>query len=430
MSDELREYLASNKRESYAFRNEPVRLPEDDLKRIHEDLHREASRWPEIQTVAVDQTRVKGGVLEVRLLACYDSNLIDEASHDFREVVKIIGTRNVLAESCLCLDEETYPSLQKIDPLLEPEYLFGKRYEIRSIKHDEIRFYYISRLMDLLCTGYLKPFYRWEVQREVDTRQALVELQRFARFIDLVKVIMRKQGKWEPDRHAARLRWLVENWFELGLPRYQYLMEAIRESFVLVHEFIAELDAYFQKARVVNMKTEESAQDPLALLAAERHTTAFVRDWSALESLRVVQDMLSKQETFLTVLPASFAVQLCEYTRGSEVFHRYVRSCFKNDGVSGNLERSYICWERGNLLGIVQALDARLNGSEAGKDLVFGCNLKSGMTMAKAANAMNIHRNKQNLKRMFRLYRGEDVSDLGLDAAESEDEPWRATARN
>ncbi len=418
MSDALRLLLKENPRKSYTFRNEPVPVADPDLKRIYDDLQREAARWPEVQTVAVDRTTTLAGTIQVRLIACYDPNLIDDASHDFSDVVKIIGTRNILEDSCLCLDEETYLSLNKIDPLLQPEHVFGRRLEVRAAKQDEIRFYYISRLLDLLATGYLEPLYQWELDREVDTRKALEGLDRFARLLDMVKIIMRRQGAWEHDPHAAKIRWIKDHWFDLGLPRYEYLMEAVRESFLLLHDLIGELDAYFQKARIVNMKMESSAQLQ-AFLATDRNTTAYIKTWSDVEAVRMTREIMGKQDPFIPVLPASFAIQLCEYMRGTEIFHRYIKSCFRSEGLSGNLERSYICWERGKLLNRCQEIAARLNGGKPGKDLVFGCNLKPGAMIARAANAFNLHRNKSNLKRLFGMFRGEE-SNLNPEGSGSE----------
>lgn len=407
MSDDTQAFLARVKADRYTFRNEPVLSREEDLKRLSEDLQREATRWPEVQTVAGDMTRCKGGVIDLRLIACYDIDLVDDASHNFGDVVRIIGTRNILDDSCLCLDEETYLSLGKVDPLLNPEFIFGRRLEVRRVKEDEVRFYAISRMLDLLSTGFVELLYRMELHRDVDTKRALVFLDRFRRVIQLTRIIMRRQTKAPSDELGERIAALVANWFELGLPRYHQLIKVIRESFVTVHQLIGEMDRYFQTARIANIQVDRNAERPQGFLATERHSAAFVSDWNPLEAIEVGEASLHADEPFMAVLPASFAVQLCEYARGTEMFHRYVKSCFKAEGVSGNFERSYICWERSKLLNRCQEIAARLNGGRPGSDLVLGCNLKPGMTVAKAANAMTVQRNKAHLKRMARLIRSE-----------------------
>ena len=94
------------------------------------------------------------------------------------------------------------------------------------------------------------------------------------------------------------------------------------------------------------------------------------------------------------------------YTKGHNALSRYIKSCFAVDGISGNMERSYISLERCKILN--HYLNFKINlGLSLEDDTIFHCNLRDGSTLAKATNMMNVQKNKVRLKRVQRILRGE-----------------------
>jgi hypothetical protein len=158
---------------------------------------------------------------------------------------------------------------------------------------------------------------------------------------------------------------------------------------------------------VVNLKVDPQAPDRMGLIVTDRVATHFMQDW---EDAKAFERMLWSHQNlgqFISVLPLSFALQLYEYAKGHNAFSRYVKSCFMTEGISGNMERSYISLERSKILNHYINFKVAL-GLSLEDDTIFHCNLRDGSTLAKAANMMNVQKNKARLKRVQRILHGEE----------------------
>ncbi len=409
-ADPCREILAGLGKEDYTFTGEPVRVSAEGYRSLLEDMVREARRLAGILAIYMDETSFGHSISQIKLLVVYDADTCDEYNLKFDEVIRIIGTRNILDEDYLSVDSQLLENIIKFDCLLQPQWVMGRKIAIQPPPSSELRFFNISRVLDLLASGFLHDFFRWEVERNVKTREALWTLKRLRRLLDLTKVILRREQFPRWDKYMDMVFTMCDSWFDLGIERYRMLMDSLREGFCILMELIDELRRYFERARVVNLQLDETVPPPQALLVTDRLITIFTSDWSPALALEKMLEYRKTLGQFVSVLPASMGLQMYEYAKGKHPFARYIASCFGVDGLSGNMERSYISWERAKVLNHYLEFKNQL-GLPLQDEIIFDCNLRSGSTLAKAASVMNSQKNRARLKRLQRIFRGEEDID-------------------
>lgn len=388
--------------EAYTCTGDPVEVSDSDLGRVLDDLRREARRIPALVGLYVDEGVVRTGPRSIRLIAVYDAAKCEPGSLETHDLLRTVGTRNILHPVVLALEERFMLQLPKVDCLLRPVHVAGKEIQPQSFQAGEMRFYYLSRLLDLMAGRWLQPLVEAEVRRRVDTQQTLVALQDLCRVVEIAKVIMRREHDGVPawDTFVERIRRLCEVWFQCGLERYRALLPLIREGLVLAYELIGDLDTYCTRARVVNLSLDAGAQPPQALVVTDEATTAFVNDWTPARGLELALRSSEKLDRFVSVLPLSFCLQLYEYSKGKSkfpTFSRFVQSVFGTDGVAGNMERSYVSWERGELLEGLVRFYSKIGAREQ-SGYTFWCNIRTGSAISAAASLMYTHRNTSRLR--------------------------------
>ena len=398
--------LQSTGRETYAFSNEPVAVDPSDVEKLMDDIRRESRRLAGLAAVYIEEDPRGLAVGPKRLVAVYDEETVNAKNQKFDEVLRVVGTRNILSSEVVSIDRHLLDSLSKLDCLAQLRLIYGEKAAIAAPRDTEVRFFNISRVQDLLITGYVETFFQAEVERQVDTAVFLARLVEFSRLIDVVKGILRRDEVPAWDALCRDILRIARDWFKMGLERYRLLMTLIRETFVTLFEVIAELDAFFARALLVNMKLEETREGYRALVATDAFNTVFVENW---QPHRVLERMISlrpKFERFTTILPAVFAVQLLEYGKANNVFCSFIKSVLSTEGMSGNMERSFVGWERAKLLNHYWALLVTL-GIDRPDPLVFGCNLRPGGAFSKAANLVAIKRNRSRGKGVAKVLREE-----------------------
>ena len=373
-ADPCREILASLGKENYTFTGEPVRVSAEGYRSLLEDMVREAKRLAGILAIYMDEITFGHSISQIKLLIVYDAETCDEYYLNLDEVIRIIGTRNILDENYISVDAKLLENIVKFDCLLQPQWVMGRKVPVEAPPSSEMRFFNISRVLDLLAAGFLYDFFRWEVERNVRTRDALWTLKRLRRLLDLTKVVLRREQFPRWDAYMDTVFTMCDSWFDLGIERYRMLMDSLREGFCILLELIDELRRYFERARIVNLHVDKNAQSPEALLVSDRHITTFTSDWTPEGALQQMLDYRKSLGQFVTVLPASLSLQLYEYAKGKHPFARYVASCFGADGLSGNMERSYISWERAKVLNHYLEFKNRL-GLALEDEIIFDCNI-------------------------------------------------------
>lgn len=398
--------VSKHGKECYSFFNEPVCVSEEGYKHLMADMTREAQRLAGLHSVYMDEILFGHSISQIKLIVVYDAETCDEYNLKFDQVLRTIGTRNIVDEDLLSIDQKLLENFPKFDCLLQPQWVMGKKLNIQYPTAGEVRFFNISMVLDLLCNGFLRDFFIWEVDRQVNTREALWKLKRLRRLVDLVKMILRKEATPRWDQYMDTVYTMCDHWFDMGIERYRMLMWTVREGLCILFDLIQELKLYFDRFRVVNLKLDPNVGNPYALLVSDKVVTYFVDNWEPSAALEKMIWCREKLGQFITVLPASFSMQLYEYTKGHNALSRYIKSCFAVDGISGNMERSYISLERCKILN--HYLNFKINlGLSLEDDTIFHCNLRDGSTLAKATNMMNVQKNKVRLKRVQRILRGE-----------------------
>jgi len=249
--------------------------------------------------------------------------------------------------------------------------------------------------MDLFASGYMETFVRAAAEREVNTIAFLCKANRLALLLDLVQEVLREKSvpEWEDFRNA--IRDVTAKWNGRNLKRYMDLMPLVPKALKVILDAIERMDVYFVKSNIVNFKPGSDPDVPQAAFITEGQAVAYIHPWTPGRALEIMLHLAKEHGEFIDVLPATFALQLYEYCKGSGAFHKYVKSCFKMETMTGHMERPNISMERGELL------DQYSNFIAAGKvesdnGLVFGCNIRSGFAVAKA---MSLVRSRQNASR-------------------------------
>ncbi len=397
----------------YAFSSEPVRISEDRYKNLLEDMVHEAKRLAGLLSIYMDEISFGRSISQIKLIVVYNAETCDDKNLKFEEVLRTIGTRNVVDENLLSLDQKMLENIPKFDCLMQPQWVMGKKINIQTPSTGEVRFFHIARVLDLLTSGFLRDFVVWESDRDVNTREALWKLKRLRRLVDMAKIILRKNDTPRWDTYMQTVYSMCDTWFDMGIERYRMLMWTLREGLCILFDLIYELADYFERARIVNLKHDPSVENPNALIVTDQIATFFYEGWTkenALERMILFKDQLGQ---FITLLPSSFAMQIYEYAKGHNAFSRYIKSCFASDGVSGNMERSYISLERAKILNHYLNFKVKL-GLPLNDDLIFHCNMKEGSALAKAANMMSAQKNKTRLKRIQRVLQGNDLTDFDI----------------
>jgi hypothetical protein len=406
------EIVCKHGRESYSFFNEPVPVSEDGYKNLMEDMIREAKRLAGLLSVYMDEILFGHSISQIKFIVVYDAETCDEHNLKFDQVLRTIGTRNIVDEDFISVDQKLLENFPKFDCLLNPQWVMGKKLAIQQPSQGEVRFFNISMVLDLLCSGFLRDFFIWEVERRVNTREALWRLKRLRRLVDLAKTILKKETpRW--DKYMDTVHTMCDNWFEMGIERYRMLMWTVREGLCILFDIIADIKEYFERARVVNLKIDPNINAQHALVVTDKVATYFTEDWKVEDAFEKMIWCREKLGQFITVLPASFSLQLYEYTKGHNAFSRYIKSCFAVEGLSGNMERSYISLERSKILNHYLNFKIKL-GLSLDDDTIFHCNLRDGSALAKATNMMNVQKNKVRLKRVQRILRGEEEPTIEL----------------
>jgi hypothetical protein len=285
--------------------------------------------------------------------------------------------------------------------------LFGRKLNTVAPQQEEVRFFYISRLLDLFSSNYLDIYHRLAILREVDTTHALGALRDLQRLLDMAKVILRQKSHPQWDRVGKNIDQVLKKWPTLGIQRYRLLMDVLQEVPSLIFGLLGQLNEYFGKAKVAKMRLAPGSRPPQALLITERIMTAFVHPWNPVLALEQTIRLSKQLEQFIAILPASFALQLAQYATGTSPFSRHIRSSFRTEGLEGNLERPYVTWDRSQLLDRYLDLLGRIKDTEDNISLLLDCEVPSGSTLGRASEAVTQQRSKIKLKKMFRFMQDE-----------------------
>ena len=225
-----------------------MRVSADGYRSLLEDMVREAKRLAGILAIYMDEITFGHSISQIKLLVVYDAETCDEYNLKFDEVIRIIGTRNILDESYISVDAKLLENIVKFDCLLQPQWVMGRKVSVQAPPTSEMRFFNISRVLDLLAAGFLYDFFRWEVERNVRTRDALWTLKRLRRLLDLTKVVLRREQFPRWDAYMDTVFTMCDSWFDLGIERYRMLMDSLREGFCILLELIDELRPLFRES--------------------------------------------------------------------------------------------------------------------------------------------------------------------------------------
>jgi len=397
----LEKLLQSFKHDKYAFVSLPKPMEAKYEQEFRDCLMRECSRIPGLLSLHLDDSTFCNGAGNLRVVAVLDPKLVNATRGSLTEALVKADEKDQLGIDTLCLTPDLFRSLRRIDCLVEPELLWGEPITIDPLSKDQERYQYVIRLMDLFVSGYLDVFVQAEAKREVDTRAFLALAQHLSVVLRHAREVLRQDAipKWSDFQKSVEQ--VTRDWHKRSLKRYMDLMPVVHNGLIVLFEAIGSLDEYFVKSNIVNLKAGADPETPQAAFITQNQAVAFIHPWSPSRGLEIMLRLQNEHKQFVDVLPTSFALQLYEYSRGNGTFHKYIRSCFKMETMSGHMERPNISMERGELLNEYAnfVMSNKLNSS---RNLVFGCNLKAGFAVAKA---MSLLRTRKNVSRRNKFVR-------------------------
>ncbi len=407
--------------ENYRFFNEPVPVDQADLEHYLEDLRRETTHLPGLVAIYQDPLQLGDKTVRVKLILVYRPEDLDMGTRSFGDVIRIIGTRNILDEHFLSVDEKILENLFKFDPLVQPQFLSGRKVSLTRPQDEEIRFFYIARLLDLFTGGYLETFHRFEILRQVDTSAALTTLRDLQRLLKMIKLILRKKSEPPWDRLEEKIQELLDGWLCRGIERYRDLMALLQQLPGTLLGLVERLDVYFERAKVAKVRLAPGTPPPQALLVTDHVVTAFVEPWQPATAFQQMVDLSRRLEHFVSVLPISFALQLHQYSTRNSSFNRHVKASFRTDGLEGNLERPYVTWDRGQLLDRYLELLVRMKESEDPSRLLLDCDIPDSSALGRAGDLVDQQKSKLKLKKMLRFLQDETLWEPSPEAPSSSD---------
>ncbi len=408
---EIDDYLETLVPENFEFTGEPIPSSREEVDLFLKDLRQETKTLPGLVSIYHDPLYLGKKIVRIRLILVYNPNDLDLGTKRFPEVVRVIGTRNILDEHYLSIDTRILENIFKFDPFILPEHLFGKDLPLGRPSDEDIRFFFISRLLDLFASGDLECFYRFCVKRKVNTSEALYALRNLQRLLRMTKAILRKKTEEQWDPLIDRIDHLFDQWPDLGVQKYKYLIDVLLEVPGTLVSVQDRLNAYFARALVVKYRLTPGTQAPQALFLTDKIVSAFTENWDPVKAFKRSVELTTRLEQYVSVLPVSFALQLQQYSTGSSAFNRHIKGCLRITGLEGNLERPYIAWERSQLLEKYLEIMLRLGQSEEAGGLLLGCEPRSQGTLGRAGEMVGQQMSKLRLKKMLRFLREEVVWD-------------------
>lgn len=401
-SRSIERLLRPKKDSKYTFVNPPTKADEDYIRQFREKFIRECSRTPGLLAAYEDSRTFHKGVGVWRFIGVFEPKLVAASKGDLNSALEKADEEKRINAELFCLSPELFENLNWLDCLLVPEHVWGKNFTVKPLPQEQKRYQYVIRVMDLFVSGYLEPFVAAGVQREVNSKNFLVQLERLCILLDFAKQILREDAIQEWDVLRKDAAEVLSDWYESGLLSYMKIMPFIRDALTVVLDVVARLDAYFVKSNIVNFKPGLDVESPQAAFVTEEQASAFIHPWNPARALEIMLRLRKEHDQFVDVLPATFALQLYEYTRGNESFHRYVKTCFKMESMTGHMERPNLSAERGIILDkYTNFIMGQKLKSNSG--LIFGCNIRSGFAVAKAMNLMKSRQNTTRRNRFLKL---------------------------
>ena len=408
--DEFRNKVNELAPELYTFYQESSHPEPEDFNRLIDDLRREVKRSHGIHSLYLDSSAYTNGVGKIRLIFVIDEALDKVKRWDtIDKITRTVGTRHILADDYYVFTPKLFGALQKFDSSIAPEYLCGEEIKITPVEDDEIRYFYIGSILDYLSRGQFLDFLTMEVERKIQSDNALHLLLELAHLLPMVKKILRRNPDEKWDNFAFRVKNLAGKWHNSGIEKYKELMWVVRAGFYIWFEVLVDLKAYFQEARIINLELADRDESCRAFLGTNTETAMFITGWNPVDSMQKMLNLLVNQKERVAILPVVFGIQLYEYSKNQNIFGKYIKSCFQCEGLGGNMERSYISWERARLLNDYMDVCKILDLKNA-RDLVFGCNLHMDTKLNKAFNFLSTRRNKAKTKKLSKLFRDLSVA--------------------
>jgi len=339
------EVLNSIKLPAYEYFADPVELTESVFTHDRERFVREVTRFAGLHSIYTANYQIYLGITKLDLVYILNEH------HDTKVVESglIATTRKLISDSPIFQFPRLYTELMfreiyQLSPPLALQRLHGQEIRFNLLPGEERSFTWCSFLNDRLMMSPLN----FLIPELVDGKFAVAEtLRQLETTRDLLfhfnQATQKKIIQWQP--FIIELTDLLQNWFTLGLERYQRLKELVRTSTMVLFDLIETFYKHLLKEKLVfsqekpTVLVPEIASKQLTVQATAGTSTIssvkagyaasfftenvkaiFLDQWQPGVALQKMIETYRKTKEFYCYLPKELAVQLEQYSHGID-FH-------------------------------------------------------------------------------------------------------------
>jgi hypothetical protein len=329
------EVLNSIKLPAYEYFADPVELKEETYTHERDRLVRETTRFAGLHSIYTANYQIYPGISKLDLIFV----LLEHHDPKVIESGLIATTRKLLSDLAIfqfprMYTEIMFRDIYQLSPPLALQRLHGTEIRFNLLPGEERSFTWCAFLNDRLLLSPLSYFIPELVEGKFAVAETLRQLET-ARdlLLHFHLATQKKIPQWQP--FIAALTDLLQNWFKLGLERYQRMKEMVRSVVLILFELIETFCNHLTKEKLVfsqektNVLPSETASKQLAATPLAGYVASFFTEnvksifldhWQSGLALQKMIETYRKVKEFYVYLPKELAVQLEQYAHGID-FH-------------------------------------------------------------------------------------------------------------
>lgn len=240
---------------------------------------------------------------------------------------------------CAVMPKSLLPKLHLLAPIFELECVYNRgimegTLHIKISKEEAEMF-----LLDSIIMVYPRVLIEVLKNKKMDVRNALKVLYSLTHTLHLCEIIGITEKRWHQYAHSVEL--LRTGWFEEGKEE-QNLKEVaalLDEALFILFQVVGELNLYYKQRKTIS-KTENNANT--SYFIRRNHCVIFKENYKSKDALKQMQEFYKEKNMFVSILPATFAENLKEYSLTNTSFGNYINkyySFIQNDKEKESITR-------------------------------------------------------------------------------------------
>ncbi|MCX7918896.1 MAG: hypothetical protein N3A72_04670 [bacterium] len=388
------EVLHAIKLPAYEYFADPVELTDAMVVQNRDRLIREITRFAGLHSIYLANYQIYPGITKLDLIYVLHDH------HDVKVVESglIAATRKLISDTPIFYFPRLYPErifreIYQLSPPLSLQRVHGPEIRFNFLPEEERSFTWCSFLNDRLVISPLNFF----IPALVDGKFAVADtLRQLETTRDLLLYFTRATrmniNRWQP--FMFDLTKLLQNWFRLGLERYQLVKELVRTAVVILFELIETFCKYLLKEKLIFSQEKQKVVVPetasmqltgqhadnafriqstkpafAASFFAENVKAIFLDQWQPGTAFQKMIATYQRNREFYVYLPKELAIQLEQYSHGTDYHTKQVQKVLLVKEWLGGLAFPNVIDARNRLLSKQQEFLAKFKSVPASSDL-------------------------------------------------------------